>query len=733
MARRASRPRTWSLSNRQGLQLDPVLRREAVGLALLALSGVLLASLAGVARGSLAEQTTFLVRQAVGWGAYLVAITVGAAGGVLLVRGLPAPLDIPWGRVLGGEIAFVVSLGLAHLATRPADSLGLASQGGGGGFVGWAVSQALVDALGLPLATLLLLTSGLVGVGLILGQTTLDLLWALAESATAVEPVTPTLYPSEQTGEGRAAARRRPATQAGTSPLPRKRGPVRQGTNARGRRGSSQVVLSPEEDLPPLDLLDAPNPQTIREADARERADLIERTLASFGVPARVVSINQGPTITQFGVEPGFIERRGPDGKLRPRKVRVSRIQSLSNDLALALSAAPIRIQAPVPGRSVVGIEVPNRKISLVSLRGIMESKTFRELDVPLRLALGQDVSGNPVIGDLGVMPHLLIAGATGSGKSVCINAIIACLLFTHPPERLKLLLVDPKRVELVNFNGIPHLLAPAVVEMDEVVSALYWATREMERRFELFARAGVRNIEAYNLIAEKRGEDQLFYLVVVMDELADLMLVAPDETERLVCRLAQLARATGIHLVIATQRPSVDVVTGLIKANFPARISFAVTSQVDSRVILDMPGAEKLLGRGDMLFQAPDSPSPIRAQGAYVSDRELTKLVRFWKRAWGARAPAGEAEAVPWQGLAHPGGETTEDRLIQEAIDVIKHHQTASASFLQRRLRIGYPRAARLLDELEKMGIVGPSEGGGRSREVLIGENWGKDDDQGD
>jgi S-DNA-T family DNA segregation ATPase FtsK/SpoIIIE len=697
-----------------------VLRREVAGLALLAVSGVLLASLVGVARGSLAEQVALLVRQAVGWGAYLLAIGVGAAGGFLLVRGLPAPLALPWGRVLGGEIAFVAALGLAHLAVRPASALRLAEQGGGGGYVGWAVSGALTGALGLPLATLLLLVLGLIGVGLMFSQATLDLLQVLAGPATAAGPAS---------AAGPTPAVQPPATPAGAAAQP---GSVAKSAPP-GERAGKKPVLSektgfypsptPLEGLPPLDLLDPPNPQTIRDADARERADLIEATLASFGVPARVVSINQGPTITQFGVEPGFIERRGPDGKVRPRKVRVSRIQSLSNDLALALSAAPIRIQAPVPGRSVVGIEVPNRKIALVSLRGVMESKTFQEMGAPLKIALGQDVSGNPVVGDLAVMPHLLIAGATGSGKSVCINAIIACLLFTHPPERLKLLLVDPKRIELVNFNGIPHLLAPVVVEMDEVVSALYWATREMEHRFEVFARAGVRNVEAYNLIAEKRGEDRLPFLVVVMDELADLMLVAPDETERLVCRLAQLARATGIHLIIATQRPSVDVVTGLIKANFPARISFAVTSQVDSRVILDMPGAEKLLGRGDMLFQAPDSPSPIRAQGVYVSDRELAKLVRFWKRAWGDRAPAGPEEPVPWQGAG--GEDAATDRLIQEAIDVIKHHRTASASFLQRRLRIGYPRAARLLDELEKMGIVGPSEGGGRSREVLISENW--------
>jgi S-DNA-T family DNA segregation ATPase FtsK/SpoIIIE len=464
--------------------------------------------------------------------------------------------------------------------------------------------------------------------------------------------------------------------------------------------------------------LEPASPQAIREADIRARARVIEETLASFGVPARVVSINQGPTVTQFGVEPGFIERRRADGTVRRRKVRVSRITALADDLALALAAAPIRIEAPVPGQPVVGIEVPNRKVSLVSLRSVIESEAFQEIDSPLKIALGQDVSGEPVAADLALMPHLLIAGATGSGKSVCINSIITCLLMHNPPETLKLLLVDPKRVELVNLNGIPHLLAPVVTDLDEVVSALYWATQEMERRFELFARAGVRNIEVYNRKATRRDEEPLPYLVVIIDELADLMMVAPDEVERLICRLAQLARATGIHLVIATQRPSVDVVTGLIKANFPARISFAVASQVDSRVILDMAGAEKLLGRGDMLFMSPDAAMPQRLQGCYVSDKELNRLVRFWRRARRYELP-DHSEEPPWEGLPSP--DEAADELLQTAIELVQQHRRASASFLQRRLHIGYPRAARLIDQLEEMGIVGPPAGPGQSREVII------------
>jgi len=469
--------------------------------------------------------------------------------------------------------------------------------------------------------------------------------------------------------------------------------------------------------LPPLDILDRGSPVRYREEEVRERSQIIEETLAAFGIPARVASVNQGPTVTQYGIEPGFIERRLPDGTVERRKIKVSKIMSLQNDLALALAAPSLRLEAPVPGRNVVGIEVPNAHASRVALRNLMESPPYQKMPSTLRLALGETVRGAPAIADLAKMPHLLIAGATGSGKSVCINAIIACLLFNNTPETLKLMLVDPKRVELVGFNGVPHLLAPVVVEMDEVVGALRWAIKEMERRYQVFAALGVRNIDGYNKKVTTTTGQTLPYLVIIVDELADLMMVSAEEAERLICRLAQLARATGIHLILATQRPSTDVVTGLIKANFPARIAFAVASSIDSRVILDSVGAEKLLGRGDMLFMAPDAPAPERLQGAFVTDRELDKLVKYWRRVGGPTSP--RVEAAPWEDFIGED-DSADEKLIAEATALVRQHRTASVSFLQRRLRIGYPRAARLLDELEERGVVMAADNG-RSRIVLV------------
>jgi S-DNA-T family DNA segregation ATPase FtsK/SpoIIIE len=417
--------------------------------------------------------------------------------------------------------------------------------------------------------------------------------------------------------------------------------------------------------------------------------------------------------------------------------VRVNKVVALANDLALALSAAPIRIEAPVPGRPLVGIEVPNSDKTMVSLRAVIDDDSFKKGKGALRVALGKGVSGQAASAPLAEMPHLLIAGATGSGKSVCINAIISTLLFTHAPEQLRFLMIDPKMVELTSFNGIPHLLAPVVTDFEQVVGALAWVTREMERRYKLFAASGARSIGGYNHKIGAKGE-QLPYLAIVIDELADLMMMAPDEVERSICRIAQMARATGIHLVIATQRPSVDVVTGLIKANFPTRIAFAVTSQIDSRVILDTPGAERLLGRGDMLYMASDSPKLVRLQGCFVSDAEIRNLVNYWRQADGnerrktedGRPETGESETVkpgqtistetPWAGIV---AEADKDDLLPEAIKLVTESGRASTSFLQRRLGIGYPRASRLIDQLEQEGVIGPAEGS-KPREVLWREN---------
>ncbi len=461
----------------------------------------------------------------------------------------------------------------------------------------------------------------------------------------------------------------------------------------------------------------------VRQNADQERAKLIEDTLNSFGAPGHVVEIHRGPTFTQFGVEPDLIQTR--NGQMR---VRVNKINSLSDDLALALAAPRIRIQAPVPGRHYIGIEVPNEETELVSLREGVESKSFQHTNAFLRFVLGKDVAGKPIAVDLSTMPHLLIAGTTGSGKSVCINAILSCLLLDRTPNELRLVMVDPKRVELTGYNGIPHLLTPVIVDTEKVVGTLQWMSREMDSRYKKFAEVGARNIADYN----KSQEQKLPYIVVVIDELADLMMMAPEETERNLNRLAQLARATGIHVIIATQRPSVDVITGKIKANFPSRISFTVVSGVDSRVVLDQPGAERLMGRGDMLFQSQESPAPKRLQGVYVSNEEIQRLVQFWidqKKILMAENPQA-ADEMPQQvfpsatltqtPLFNEPVEASEDPLLGRAIDIVREEERASISMLQRKMSIGYTRAARLVDRMVEKGIVGESESGSGVRPVL-------------
>ena len=513
-------------------------------------------------------------------------------------------------------------------------------------------------------------------------------------------------------------------------------------------------------ELPDFTEILEPSPeQNINDDLLLDRARIIEDTLASFGAPGKVVEVNPGPVITQFGVEPDYIEGRG--GKRI--RVKVQAIARLADDLALALAARSIRIEAPVPGKGFVGIEVPNAEAAIVGLRDIMESREFKRLKGKLRIGLGQSVDGTPVAADLTAMPHLLIAGTTGSGKSVCVNAIIASLLLQNTPDDLRMIMVDPKRVELTGYNGIPHLVAPVVVELERIVGVLKWVMREMDERYKKFNQAGARNIADFNRRLPP-GEKAMPYLVIFIDELADLMILAPDETERVLTRLAQMSRATGIHLIISTQRPSVDIITGLIKANFPARIAFAVASSVDSRVILDQPGAERLLGRGDMLFQAPDAAAPLRMQGVFVSDAELNRMVRYWKGVRSAedRPAAGPLDAsgvltssglVPkpiptiqsrtekyggpsvrrsadedfWDDGAPPRRESSYgaanddvDEMYDEAVEVVRTLKKASVSLLQRQLRIGYTRAARLIDIMEERGVIGGAQSGSKPRKVI-------------
>ncbi len=471
-----------------------------------------------------------------------------------------------------------------------------------------------------------------------------------------------------------------------------------------------KVVSTTLWEYPPTSLLSETASAKADRGNLKKNAQTIEQTLDSFGISARVVEVNMGPSVTQYALEIAM-------------GTKVSKITSLANDLALALAAptGQIRIEAPIPGKSLVGIEIPNRSLELVTLRKMLEADVLKKAKSKLTVALGLDVSGQPKVFDLAKMPHVLIAGTTGSGKSVLINAWICTLLFRTTPQEVRLILIDPKRVELTSYNGIPHLLTPVIVEIEQTISALKWAISEMERRYKIFAEVGVRNIDGYN---ELSGFQALPFIVIIIDELADLMMYAPVEVEDAVTRLAQMARAVGIHLVLSTQRPSVDVLTGLIKANIPARIAFNVSSMVDSRVIIDMPGAEKLLGRGDMLFIPPDQANQIRVQGAFVSEAEVRRVVEFLKSKGIPVEYTEEVTSMPVS-IGKKGKVSFEesgerDSLFDEAVRIVCQHDRASASLLQRRLSIGYARAARILDQLERDGIVGPSEGS-KPREVLI------------
>ena len=461
-------------------------------------------------------------------------------------------------------------------------------------------------------------------------------------------------------------------------------------------------------EYPSLSLLGDISGQKADRGDMKSNAQIIERTLESFGIAARVAEINKGPAVTQYALEIAM-------------GTKLSKITALQNDLALALAAptGQIRIEAPIPGKSLVGIEIPNRSLEFVTLKTMLASETMKHAKSKLTVALGLDVSGQPIATDIAKMPHVLIAGTTGSGKSVLVNSWISSILFRASPEEVKMIMVDPKRVELVGYNDIPHLMTPVIVEMDKTLSALKWATNEMDNRYKEFAKVGVKNIEGYNNLA---GFQRLPYILIFIDELADLMSFAPVEVEDAICRLAQMARATGIHLILATQRPSVDVITGLIKANVPTRIAFNVSSMIDSRVILDSPGAEKLLGRGDMLYVPPDQAKPTRIQGTFVSETDVNNLVTFLK----TKSKAQYTEEVVSQVVTLKkagGGEVAtdgNDPLFQKAIELICQYKTASSSFLQRKFSIGFSRAARLLDQLEVAGAVGPSDGS-KPREVLI------------
>lgn len=718
-------------------------RLDILGI-VLALVGLLtLLSLLSSERSEVTGWWVTLQMQIAGWGAVILPLAAIVFGLWLVFRNVERLPMLSLERLAGIILLFLNILTAMHFFAG--GGWEKAQAGIGGGYLGAVFQLLLEGGLGKAGTVIILVAWFLIGWVMILDLSVSDIYHFIAgkmeaeKRAVSRKPARHKVEePVEKVEEGlppgfQPLAEREPpisgrAHLGSTTKTP---GIPRSGDVAPKDRSPQYPAEAGRQEPPslwklpdPAMILDPVTPAAIQASSEKEQAKIIEETLASFGTPVHVVDIQRGPTITQFGVEPDFIETR--TGRTR---VRVSRIVSLADDLALALAAPRIRIQAPVPGRNYVGIEVPNVEISRVALREVLESEAFKKIKSPLKFTLGKDVSGKPMAYDLAEMPHLLIAGTTGSGKSVCVNAILSCFLMNNTPEDMRLVLVDPKRVELTGYNRIPHLLAPVVVDIEKVIGALQWMLREMDNRYHKFAAAGVRNIHEFN---NKHKGEKLPYLLVVIDELADLMLLSPDETERNITRLAQLARATGIHLILATQRPSVDVVTGLIKANFPARIAFAVASGVDSRVILDQPGAERLLGRGDMLFQAPDASAPVRLQGVYVSEHETQRLVDYWRTAWeGLKAQStGEVSRADFElprgvplkqvPLWEEVEEQNEDPLVSEAIDLVRREGRASITMLQRRMRIGYTRAARLIDTLEEKGIIGPAESNSQVREVL-------------
>jgi S-DNA-T family DNA segregation ATPase FtsK/SpoIIIE len=766
------------------LNLSLELQQKAIiiGIALIIVTFMLVLSLLSPNQGQLTSFLSQGMWRLFGWGGAIIPIALGIFGFYLVLWGMEQPPKLPYLRLLGLLLLFLAFEAFASLAIVTwndglSNVMAAAQDGQGGGYVGGLIVRLLSLAIGHLGAVFVLLVIGIVAAILTSGVSRQDMGSFIGglfkrkpeddeERDILINRGTPAMTTSQSTTVVEGASG---ITVEAKEPAPQEQS--RDGSSSRrGRRekvarrprttadGEQEQAVAPTPvffnqvdsqiwTLPKLeDMLDPGSEQDIGDAYIREQVEIIEHTLESFGAPATVVEINQGPTITQYGVEPKFIVMR--NGKRT--KVKVGKIASLADDLALALAARSIRIQAPVPGKGYVGIEVPNSDSVLVSLRDVMESAEFQHIQSPLRIGLGQNVAGQPIATDLTQMPHLLIAGTTGSGKSVCVNSIVACLLLQNTPENLRLVMVDPKRVELTGYNGIPHLVAPVVVDLERVVGTLQWAMREMDIRYKRLADMGARNIGEFNKKAADNDGEGMPYIVIVIDELADLMMLSPEETERGITRLAQMARATGIHMVIATQRPSVDVVTGLIKANFPARIAFAVASSTDSRVILDTTGAERLLGQGDMLFQSPDAAAPLRMQGCFVSENELGTIIDYWRGARrSARATTAE-EAAPqlpstdeeqpppevstlppptepaqqplWEDMREEEEKAAKysDELLPEAIDLVRQLGKASTSLLQRRFRIGYTRAARMMDVMEEDGIIGPPTGTSKAREVL-------------
>jgi len=659
----------------------------------------------------------------IGLGAYIFPILLLFLGIVILFNYKPPN---PYHKLFGIGFLFIIFLIFIHIRLLLLDnSYSLAMKGAGGGLLGYYFANSLYLYFGTKGAYLVLISLSLISALFI---TEASYFYIFGKLGNKIKVISNNIYKIlKNIGAKISKSSRRKEKpdyqEYETDEIPKKIFKIKK-TRKNEKKLEGETIFDrdyqgPKQE-PKLDSYQFPPLSILSDSYAEEKTDTklnieenvktLERTFSNFGIDAKVVGVIQGPTVTRYEIHPA-------------PGVKISKITNLSNDIALSFAVASVRIEAPIPGKNAVGIEVPNRKRINVYLKEILQSSEFQNGKYKLPIALGIDIGGKPIIADLNELPHLLIAGATGSGKSVCINNVILSILYKLSPEKVKFLMIDPKRVELNIYNGIPHLLIPIITDASQAIKVLNWSISEMEKRFKIFAEAGVRNLDGYNEYVRNINDDTepLPYIIIVIDELADLMLSSPVKAEESLCRLAQMTRATGIHLIIATQRPSVDIITGSIKVNFPSRIAFAVSTQVDSRTILDVNGAEKLLGNGDMLFSPVGASKPIRAQGAFVVEKEIRNVVSYLIKH--SPSPEYEQEVLEYKknkGLLRETEEEEEDELFNEAVSIIINSKQASISILQRKLRIGYTRAARLIDVMEKRGIVGPYDGR-NPRKILI------------
>ncbi|MBI5071923.1 DNA translocase FtsK [Candidatus Falkowbacteria bacterium] len=696
-------------SNRRGTsRLNPETRRGILIVFLFALAGISILSLFNLAGGA-GEHLEKALASFFGLGRFAIPIIFLALGYIILNG---EKYELGASNYIGLFFLILSTESLLHLSFSYNDPFSFTGLSEGGGYLGLTLSYPLLTSLG-SVATTLILLAVFISSILLTFNTSLH---KIAEKGSFWKKIYQNIKllflgmkfndrPEESPADGEGEQEPAEAAPATAPAFEAKNLPAETSDQSALPEASPMIVKVARKKIDlPLDLLDDQSEKPTS-GDIKTQMNIIQKTLENFGIIVEMGDISVGPTVTQYTLKPA-------DG------VKLTKITSLHNDLALALAAHPIRIEAPIPGKSLVGIEVPNQKVAAVNLKEILRAQEFKQRKTNLTVALGKDVSGKVWVSDLGKMPHLLVAGSTGSGKSVCLNTIIVSLLYQNSPDDLRMIMVDPKRVEFTVYNGIPHLLTPVITDTVKTVNALKWVIGEMDRRFELLSKHGKRDIGAFN---RETGE-KMPYLVLIIDELADLMVVAAAEVEAAIIRLAQMARAVGIHLILATQRPSVNIITGLIKANITTRIAFAVASNTDSRTILDTSGAEKLLGRGDMLYTCPDLGKPKRLQGALVRDHEIKKVIDYLKNQ-DEPEYLEEVTQKPTFGVSIPGldlGNDSDDELLSDAKEVIVQAGKASASLLQRRLKVGYARAARLLDLMEEQGIIGPADGA-KPRDILI------------